>query len=55
MLFQSQNRRTSEWLHRCYGSATEKASGHTEFRVHPSRSKRIIEEMKAAGFEVAAS
>lgn len=54
-LFKSQNRRVSEWLRRHYRLSTQNVSGDTEIHVHPSRCKRVIEEMKAAGFEIAAS
>ena len=52
-LFKMQNRRVSEWLRRHYRLPTENTSGDTEIWVHPTRCKRIIEELKAAGFEVA--
>lgn len=52
MLFQPQNRLASEWLHRRCGLAADKISGDTKIQVHPSRRKRIVEELKAAGFEV---
>lgn len=52
-LFKSQNRRVSEWLRGHYRMSTENATGDTEIYVHPSRCKRIIEELKAAGFQVA--
>jgi hypothetical protein len=54
-LFKSQNRRVSEWLRRHYRLSTQNVSGDTEIYVHPSRCKRVVEELKAAGFEVAAS
>ena len=51
-LFKALNQRVSEWLHhRCYLPA-ENVSGDTEFQVHPTRCKRIVEELKAAGFNV---
>jgi hypothetical protein len=51
-LFKSRNERVSEWLHhRCQLSA-DSVTGHTEFQVHPTRCKRIIEDLKAAGFTV---
>jgi hypothetical protein len=37
-----------------YSSATGKITGQTEIFVHPTRRKRIVEELKAAGFIVAA-
>ena len=57
-LFKTQNRKASEWLRRHYRMSTENENGEngdTEIRVHPSRCKRITEELRAAGFEVAAS
>ncbi|MGO8766855.1 MAG: hypothetical protein ACLQSR_17190 [Limisphaerales bacterium] len=54
-LFQPQNRPASEWLHSRCGLFADKISGDTEFQVHPNLRKRIIEELKAAGFEVSAS
>ncbi len=53
-LFKTQNPRVSEWLRKHYHLYTENANGDTEIRIHPTRCKRIIEELKAAGFEVAA-
>jgi hypothetical protein len=53
-LFKMQNHAASEWLRQHYSVATGKITGHTEIYVHPSRCKRVIEELKAAGFEVAA-
>jgi hypothetical protein len=52
MLFQPQNRRASEWLCGHYYLPGRNANERTEFRVHPTRYKRIIEELKAAGFVV---
>jgi hypothetical protein len=52
-LFKAQNRRVSEWLRRNYNLTTGRVKGDTEIQVHPTRCKRIIEELKAAGFEVA--
>lgn len=54
-LFKTQNRRVCEWLREHYQLNAANANGHTEIRVHPSRYKHIIEELKAAGFEVAVS
>ncbi len=52
-LFKTQNRKSSEWLRQHYTLNTGSVKGDTEIRVHPTRCKRIIEELKAAGFEVA--
>jgi hypothetical protein len=52
VLFKTQNKRVSEWLREHYHMTTENPNGHTEFRVHPTRCKRIVEELKAAGFNV---
>lgn len=52
VLFKVQNRRASEWLRKHYSSSTGSVKGDTEIRVHPTRCKRIIEELKAAGFDV---
>jgi hypothetical protein len=52
-LFQMKNRTASEWMRKHYSSATGKITGHTEIYVHPTRCKRIVEELKAAGFQVA--
>jgi hypothetical protein len=54
-VFKMQNRTASEWLHKHYRLTTESVKGDTEFQVHPARCRRIIEELKAAGFEVAVS
>ncbi len=51
--FKMQNRRASEWLRQHYTSTTGNVKGDTEIYVHPTRCKRIVEELKAAGFEVA--
>jgi hypothetical protein len=49
-LFKAQNRRASEWLRKNYNLTTGHVKGDTEIQVHPTRCKRIIEEMKSAGF-----
>ena len=49
-VFKMQNRRVSEWLRKHFNSATGSAKGDTEIYVHPTRFKRIVEELKAAGF-----
>jgi hypothetical protein len=54
-LFKMQNRRASEWLRQHYTSTTGNVKGDTEIYVHPTRCKRIVAELKAAGFEVVAS
>jgi hypothetical protein len=51
-LFKVQNRRASEWLREHYHSTTGGTKGDIEIRVHPTRCKRIVEELKSAGFEV---
>ena len=51
-LFQMKNRTVSEWMRKHYSSATGKITGNTEIFVHPTRRKRIVEELKAAGFVV---
>jgi hypothetical protein len=53
ILFEPQNQRASDWLHQRCGFVGETVTGGTEFKVHPSRSKEMVEELKAAGFEVA--
>ncbi|HEV2327877.1 MAG TPA: hypothetical protein VGY56_03705 [Verrucomicrobiae bacterium] len=52
-VFKMQNRRVSEWLRKHFNSAAGSAKGDTEIYVHPTRYKRIVEELKAAGFVVA--
>ena len=52
VLFKMQNRQASEWLRKHYHSTAGIVKGDTEIYVHPTRFKRIIEELKAAGFEV---
>jgi hypothetical protein len=49
-LFKAQNRQVSEWLRKHYHSTAGSVKGDTEFCVHPTRCKRIIAELKAAGF-----
>ncbi len=51
-VFKMQNRRVSEWLRKHFNSATGSAKGDTEIYVHPTRCKRIVEELKAAGFVI---
>lgn len=51
-LFKAQNRRVSEWLRGHYNLATGSVKGDTEIQVHPTRCKHIMEDLKAAGFEV---
>ncbi len=53
MVFKMQNRRVSEWLRKHFNSTTGSAKGDTEIYVHPTRCKRIVEELKASGFQVA--
>ena len=52
-VFKMQNRRVSEWLRKHFSSTAGGAKGDTEIYVHPTRYKRIVEELKAAGFIVA--
>lgn len=51
-LFKAQNRKASEWLRRHYHLTTGAVKGDTEIQVHPTRCKRIIEELKSAGFVI---
>lgn len=51
-LFKAQNRRASEWLRKNYNLTTGRVKGDTEIQVHPTRCKRIIEELKSAGFVI---
>lgn len=53
MLFKTQNQRVSKWLRRHYRMSAEDVKGDTEIRVHPSRCKRVVEELMAVGFGVA--
>lgn len=52
-LFKMQNRTVSKWMRDHYNFTTGSIKGDTEINVHPTRCKRIAEELKAAGFEVA--
>ena len=52
MLFEPQNRRALEWLHERCGMSIEDNPKHNAVRVHPSLSQKIVDELKAAGFEV---
>jgi hypothetical protein len=54
-VFKTQNRKASQWLREHYSLTVESGTGDTEIRVHPTRYKRIIDELKAAGFEVLVS
>jgi hypothetical protein len=51
-LFKMKNRTVSKWMREHYHSSAGSIKGDTEIRVHPARRKRIIEELKAAGFDV---
>jgi hypothetical protein len=51
-LFKTLNQRVSEWLRRHYHMTAENSSGDTEIRVHPTRSKQIVDHLQAAGFTV---
>ncbi len=51
-VFKTQNRKASQWLREHYNLTVESGTGDTEIRVHPTRCKRIIDELKATGFEV---
>lgn len=51
-LFKTQNRQVSEWLRQRYHINSENVTDDTEIRVHPNRTKRIVEELKTAGFNV---
>jgi hypothetical protein len=51
-VFKMQNRRASEWLRKHYHSTAGNVKGDTEFYVHPTRCKSIVEELKAAGFVI---
>jgi hypothetical protein len=51
-LFKPQNLQVSRWLRQRFHLPSETDSGHTEFHVHPTQTKKIIEELKAAGFKV---
>jgi hypothetical protein len=53
-LFKMKNRTASEWMRKHYHSTAGSVKGDTEIHVHPTRCKRIIAELTAAGFEVAA-
>lgn len=53
MLFEPQNERALGWLHERCGPSVKGHNRRDSFRVHPSLSRRIIKELKAAGFEVA--
>lgn len=52
MLFESQHRRASEWLHFRYGMAFTDERKRNTLRVHPSLSQKIAAELRAAGFTV---
>ena len=52
VLFEPQNGRASEWLHRRCHLSGETVNGDTEIRVHPNRWKAIVKELQAAGFQV---
>jgi hypothetical protein len=52
-LFKMKNRKVSKWMRDHYHSNTGSVTGNTEIYVHPTRCKRIVEELKAAGFHIA--
>jgi len=49
-LFEPQNSRMAEWLQQHFG--IENVNPRDRFRVHPSQCRRIIKELKMAGFGV---
>lgn len=54
-LFQTQNQRVTDWLHRHFVMPVDTGGADTEIRVHPARCARLIEELRAAGFTVTES
>jgi len=52
MRFKMQNCNVSKWLRKHYHSSAGNVKGDTELFVHPTRCKRIVEELKAAGFVI---
>lgn len=51
-LFKMKNRMASQWMREHYHFTTGSIKGDTEIRVHPTKCKRLVEELKAAGFQV---
>jgi hypothetical protein len=49
-LFEPQNPRMADWLQQNFG--IQNLSVRDRVRVHPSQCRRIIKELKMAGFEV---
>jgi hypothetical protein len=54
-VFKIQNRKASQWLREHYRWTVGSVTGDTEIRVHPTQYQRIIDELKAAAFEVLVS
>lgn len=49
LLFQPRKQRALEWLHERYGMSVDERDS---ICVHPTRARKIIAELKAAGFTV---
>jgi hypothetical protein len=52
LLFEPQNWPATEWLHRRCGLSMDNAQVRDQIRVHPCQRLKIINDLKAAGFEV---
>ena len=53
LLFEPQNWLATEWLHRRCGLSLDNARVRDQIRVHPCQREKIVDDLKAAGFEVA--
>jgi hypothetical protein len=52
-VFKTHSHRVAEWLRRNYWLSMDNADGCNEIHVHPTRCQGIIEQLRAAGFEIA--
>jgi hypothetical protein len=53
LLFEPQNMKASEVLHQCCGLVSiDGAERHERIRVHPGRSREIIDDLRTAGLTV---
>ena len=52
LLFEPQNLQSTDWLRRRFGLNSENLTIRGRIQVHPCQRRGILEELKAAGFEV---
>jgi len=52
LVFEPQNWPATEWLHRRCSLSIDNAQVRDQIRVHPCQRLKVINDLKAAGFEV---